>query len=486
MEYKIPGIKQGHFTVVSSCFYRKLSLIPVLFSVLVFTDSMAQDEAALKHVIEARDLKKLEKADRIKLDADRHKEEAKKLNLEIRSIQLDSGLLKRSLKRKTALLATQSWQNQEQASALYSKSNSLKYGIYKKYLNRFWKDHEGEESNYLTAKVFEEQARDNYAQASIYRRNTRHMNLGIAKVEKLSEANNLEFSAIRRQVSSLTACFGISETPVSGADHDSIATPVISEKPGPSPDTAVPEMEPAAVVSEVTTVEQQQTEEQEQTAAVGEVMPAEPPQPAIIEPVPLPEESRIPEELPVESAVEGNQVIFRVQVAASRAALKFEELSKSYSGIYPVELVSEGGWFKYQFMGVPLYSDALRIFRQANVKGSFIVSYRKDQKLDLVESVKNNMELEKRVQAEGRKGLVQETEYHVELVAYKTFLKAAEVARLYNGPQPVVLIMEQGLYEYHLKAGYSLAAAEKLKQQSGISGAVIVAYKNAKRINSYH
>ena len=105
-------------------------------------------------------------------------------------------------------MQSEAWKKHVQASAAYEKSNDIKYGIYKKYLNHFWKEHEGQEANFINAKMLEEQARDNFAQAAVYRRNTRHMNLGSVKVEKLTEANNLEAAAIRRQVASLSSCFG--------------------------------------------------------------------------------------------------------------------------------------------------------------------------------------------------------------------------------------------------------------------------------------
>ncbi len=80
---------------------------------------------------------------------------------------------------------------------------------------------------------------------------------------------------------------------------------------------------------------------------------------------------------------------------------------------------------------------------------------RKTIKQNVAEAVKNNRELEKRIQAEGRNGLIQEIQYHVELTTSKTFLNPAEVAKLYQGPEPVLVIMENGLYAYHLRAGYS-------------------------------
>ena len=55
------------------------------------------------------------------------------------------------------------------------------------------------------------------------------------------------------------------------------------------------------------------------------------------------------------------------------------------------------------------------------------------------------------------------------------------MAKLYRGPEPVLVIMENGLYTYHLNAGYSLQDALDLKEKTGLNNATIVAYKNAKK-----
>ncbi len=85
------------------------------------------------------------------------------------------------------------------------------------------------------------------------------------------------------------------------------------------------------------------------------------------------------------------------------------------------------------------------------------------------------------MQSEGRKDLIGETQYHVELATSKTFLKPEDVAKLYSGPKPVIVIMENGLYAYHLNAGYSLQDALELKEATRLKTAVVVAYKNAKK-----
>ncbi len=325
---------------------KKLLQFALLF-ILISAIGYAQDESSIKPYLNSGDLEKLGKADKIKADADRQMEEVRNLNLKMQSMQKDTSLNARKVKKEVRLLQSESWKKHVQASAAYEKSNGIKYDIYKKYLNHFWKAHEGQEADYINAKMLEEQARDNYAQASVYRRNTRHMNLGSVKVEKLTEANNLEAAAIRRQVASLSSCFGATATVASAVTDsisgntvpDTINKATVAVAPAPSAATTAPAaVAPAAVAA----------------AAVVVPPPVVPEEKAEITPV-------------ARDTSFDNQVLFRIQIAANKAPFTFTDLKKICPSPYPVEIVSEAGWYKYQFIGVPLFSDASRILKEAAV-----------------------------------------------------------------------------------------------------------------------
>jgi hypothetical protein len=436
---------------------KKLFYFVLLF---IFLSAIAngQDESSLKPYLNSDDLSKLSKADQIAAEADRQMSVVKNLNNKIQSMQKESSQITKKAKHEIRLLQSEAWEKHVQASANYEKSNEIKYGIYKKYLNHFWKEHEGQEANFINAKMLEEQARDNFSQASVYRRNTRHMNLGSVKVEKLTEANNLEAAAIRRQVSSLSACLGAAATSASAVRPDSVSLPdtthpaVAVVTPAPAAVTQPPVSTPPAVVAV----------------------------PVIVSPPAISVEKTEINPAARDSSF-NNQVLFRIQIAANKAPFTFADLKKICPANYPVEMVSEAGWYKYQFIGVPLFSDASRILKEAAVKDAFVVAYRKTSKQNISEAIKNSRELEKRIQSEGRQGLISEIQYHVELATTKSFLKPEEVAKLYDGPEPVLVIMENGLYAYHLNAGYSLQEALDLKQRTALKTATIVAYKNAKK-----
>jgi hypothetical protein len=178
-------------------------------------------------------------------------------------------------------------------------------------------------------------------------------------------------------------------------------------------------------------------------------------------------------------------LIFRIQIAASRVPLTISQLERIYNGNYPVEMITEDGWYKYQFMGVRLYSDALHILRNTEVSGAFIVAYENGLKVNLSEAKAKNKDLEEMVQSRGRKGIVDEIEYHLQLAASRVAMKQEELEILYSGSEAISVILEDGWYKYHLKAGNSPDMAEQFKQACGISKAFIVPYRRAAKILYY-
>jgi len=616
-----------------------LYLIVILFLLLPRLD--AQDETAIRPVIEAGDLKKLEKANQYKQDADKLIEEANRLNMEVFSVQADPNLNEKAKTKKAGQLEGQAQQKQVQASAFYDKCNEIKFSVYKKYLDSFWNAHAGEESYYLNAKLLEEQASDNYFQGASYRVDAKRMDDGYAKVEKLTEANNLEIQAIQKQLTALGIYYGIgetvtqappSETEVSTAlvSQPSIEEPVQQPTTDVTPPVSTPEMTipgqmeinqelmekyarymesghftdttlSTGYIAGLTAFDRDRilqlwydyiygrgTLEGEQFLMVktdtlqmlAEELPSEKPSQAdsagaeigvvtdenrgqiipadeeVIYRVQLAanrselsqralskmyygnksveminengwykysvgdfetyeEASKFrkasgignafvvayrkgtkfipggakPEEVKasVTYTPQGEQrippgLLFRIQVAASRVPLTVDQLKRIYGGNYPVEMVVEEGWYKYQFIGVRLYSDALQIIQHVTTSGAFIVAYENGTKVNLAESVQKSRELEKTVSTMGRKGIIDDIEFHLQLAASRTAMKSDEIRSLYSGPEPVSVILEDGWYKYHLKAGNSPEMAEQFKQACGISKAFIVPYRRAAKI----
>jgi hypothetical protein len=608
---------------------RLFRLFIVLFLYYPF-ELRAQNELDIRPIIEAGDLKKLIKADNYRKDADDLIEEANRLNMEVFTVQVDPNLDEKAINKKTGQLESQAQQKQVQASSLYEKCNEIKFTVYRKYLNEFWKDHAGEESDYLNSKLLEEQSSDNYFQAVSYRIEAKKMEEGYAKVEKLTEADNLELQAIQKQLTALGDYYKIVVTPVQDVPAESIHPinpAMVSAEKDTIPETTIPgqlELDPDIIgkynryitsgmftdttlstgeIAGITTFDADQllqlwydfmygkgivaagtaltaeadtlqrgvetgpTVEMELTEAKnaeigvitdenrGQMIPADE---EVIFRVQLSanrselsqralsrmyygnkaveminengwykysvgdfdtyEEasefrkstglsnafvvayrkgtrftagaSPVEIKAPASFAPGGEQrmppgLLFRVQVAASRIPMTLQQLERIYSGNYPIEMIFEEGWYKYQFMGVRLYSDAVHIKQNLTTTGAFIVAYENGTKINMADAVKKSRELEIVVQSKGRKGIIDEIEFHLQLAASRSVMSQEELQEIYNGPEPVSVILEEGWYKYHLKAGNSAEMAEQFKQTSGIARAFIVPYKRATKIPYY-
>ncbi len=611
----------------------------------------AQNESVIRAIISEGDLKKLQKADDLKVQADNLFEEANRLNMEVFSVQADASLDEKAGKKKAAQLESQALQKQQESASFYEKCNEIKFTLYKQYMDAFWKSHEGKENDYLNAKLLEEQASDHYFQAISYRLEAKKMDAGYARIEKLTEANNLELQAIQKQVSALSNYYGIavSDEPVSnevvlttdtsGPSEitDIQTTPSSEDLSIPVPD--VPAQSEISTQPEYTlptggvvvnqsmidrynryissgqlndttlstgkivgvnefdrdnllqlwyeylygrqaTDEEQQLAQKSDTAITAEPTVAEtqnagspekeigivtdqnlgtliPSDDEVIYRVQIAankseltqkalskmyygnknvemlnengwfkysvgdfssyeeannfrkqssmsnafvvayrkgtrfiQNEETPVKQPVEAAYtpQGNNrlpsgLIFRIQVAASRVPLTIGQLNRIYPGNYPVEMILEDGWYKYQFMGVRLYSDALQIIKNVTSNGVFIVAYENGVRIDLASAVKKNKELEQLVNTRGRKGYVQEIEFHLQLAASRVAMKPDELSSLYQGSEYISVIYDDGWYKYHLKAGNSAEEAEQFRKTSGIPKAFIVPYKRAMKID---
>lgn len=629
---------------------RAVRLLVVVLIGLYFCSGcfiQAQSESSVRAIISEADIKKLVKADDLKVKADNLIEEANRLNMEIFSVQADQRLDEKAIKKKAVQIENQAQQKQVEASALYEKCNEIKFIIYKQYIDAFWKSHEGRESEYLNAKLLEEQSSDHYFQAVSYRIEAKRMDDGYARIEKLTEANNLELQAIQKQLSALSAYHGFTDTAQSEqttAEQEAINqqpnTSEITDTILPFQDIAPPDTQnqgtentlPGDVQINQSMIDQYnqfQTTGQynDTTLSTGKIAglssfdgdnllklwyeyiygrnaeeslqaPGEKPDSLLdreegITPIAGEESGNRDKEIGIvtdENAGSiipaddniiyrvqiaanrtelsqralsrmyyGNKnveminengwykysvgdfttykeaskfrkesgmsnafvvayrkgtwfeqgastakafsdkavftpqfegklpagLIFRIQVAASRVPLTTGQLKRIYPGKYPVEMISEDGWYKYQFMGVRLYSDAIQIIRDVTTSGAFIVAYENGVKADLAKAVLKNKKLEQEVRTYGRKGYIKEIEFHLQLAASRVAMPPLELSQIYTGNEPVSVIYEDGWYKYHLKAGNSPEDVEQFRKACAITNAFIVPYKRAAKIDLY-
>ena len=97
-------------------------------------------------------------------------------------------------------------------------------------------------------------------------------------------------------------------------------------------------------------------------------------------------------------------------------------------------------------------------------------------------AVSRSKKIEKEVQTYGRKGRLNEIEWHVQIAASRVPLTQNELSKIYSGDHSISLIIEEGWYKYRLKAGSSYSAAKEIKQSCNVPKAFIVAYYRAKKV----
>ncbi len=647
---------------------RLLFIISIYTTLFLLSSSIiyCQQDDFIRSMFNNSDIKKLDKTREYEIKAEGLIEEANELYMETFAVQGDYELDEKAIDKKVKQLESKARKKQIEAAQYYELINETKFGIYKRYIEKFWSEFEGDESVYVNAKLIEEQSNDYYFQATNLRSDASKTQDDKQKIENLNNAYELELKALEKQLNALSIYYGVEyaaadeyvepvttytpETPVTYTE------PVQQETYYEEPDYGETVTQPVTdYTPAVTTTSQLEGDIRVNQMIIdiyNKYMADETRQPVNVLtpeilssltsfdadqilniwysyaydtlyegiPEPPPELLAIADSLSEEMAPEGQQtdmytedelmaseyeerisvveedisgsyhlpsddeIIYRVQIAANKAQLsqralgkiyygnknvemineegwfkysigdfddyesasKFrkqcgvqnafivayrrgtrfapsgmdeagyaamgesaggmissefdvglyfrvqiaanrvpitkEQLQKIYTDDYTVELINEEGWYKYQLLGVRLFSDALRILRRSKVKGAFIIAYNNGTRQNLYAAAKHSKSVEKEVQTYGRKGKLNDIEWHVQIAASKIPLNQYELSEIYKGDQNVSMVIEEDWYKYRLKAGTSYSTAKEIKQTCGVNKAFIVAYYVGKKV----
>ncbi len=93
-------------------------------------------------------------------------------------------------------------------------------------------------------------------------------------------------------------------------------------------------------------------------------------------------------------------IIFRVQIAASRKAIPQTKLSNIYRGDKKIMMFEEEGWHKYYIAEAPTYFEAKQVLNDCGVDDAFIAAYKANNKLSLKDAMLQ--QYQKRMKESGR------------------------------------------------------------------------------------
>lgn len=85
--------------------------------------------------------------------------------------------------------------------------------------------------------------------------------------------------------------------------------------------------------------------------------------------------------------LKGN-LIYQVQIAASRKALPKWKINRFYKKTKDVTMKNYDGWYKYSVGSFKTYEEAKRHVSTVRIKGAFVVAYLNGEKLDIKEAIK--------------------------------------------------------------------------------------------------
>ena len=178
----------------------------------------------------------------------------------------------------------------------------------------------------------------------------------------------------------------------------------------------------------------------------------------------------------------GENYEFRVQIAASRAALNIAQIESIYSGNLSVVELKEESYFKYQIRGYELLSDAQLVCSQAGVDNAYIEAYKDKQRKSLGIAAKENKKLQQQANRKGRERSLKQINFAVQLVASRTRLAEDNIIKLSNCPNHISIVFDEGWYKYQVFIGKKLEEAFEYLEKCSSKKSFIVAYKNGRKL----
>jgi len=371
-------------------------LVSAMLLVVILTGSaFAQKEDKIKAILKQSEIKKIEKADLSIGSTDTLMKEANRLNNEVAVLKENSYPDDKTKMKQIKQLDRKAWKNITAASDLYRDRNSVKYKIYKTYIEKFWLDFEGDEASYEEARKIEEQSNDLYFQAGMKRASANEMPTGNDRIQELKQAIVSENMAIDMQLTVLGVYYGIDLT-------DKKAEPVMATQAA-SPvavaetDVEINSGQPQPGIQQGAAVTQEPATEQTlaaaavvgtETVAVASVTDARSEQQPALQQEPEKQNAAAVSES--QSAQADPDVEFRIQLAASRTTLTKENIAKLCPKPCTIARSEENGWYKYYIAAGNSYEQAKKVMRECGAEKAFIVPYKNGQKITVAEASKTN------------------------------------------------------------------------------------------------
>ncbi|MCG8580787.1 MAG: hypothetical protein MI866_12770 [Bacteroidales bacterium] len=172
-------------------------------------------------------------------------------------------------------------------------------------------------------------------------------------------------------------------------------------------------------------------------------------------------------------AIDANNVVFYIQIAAARSELSTAEIKNVNKTKAEYRVQNENNWFKYQVSLGSDYISARQAINDYPGKQVFLVAYKGNKRLDLWETVKH-IELQTPKQ--------DELLFVVQVAASRHLLSEKEKSQLVSPGDNLRIIKEDDWHKYQIIIGSSYQLTLKKCKLIGINKSFPVAYFNGEKI----
>jgi hypothetical protein len=173
--------------------------------------------------------------------------------------------------------------------------------------------------------------------------------------------------------------------------------------------------------------------------------------------------------------------IYKVQIAACRVPLNEEILAGIYHGPEkPLESFDDDEWYKYQIGSYNTFAEAKAICESTEIKGAFVVAYLNGRRINNNEALITHLDISNSFIIFN---IPDDVKIRVQVAACRNALTSSELHKIYNQPELLDSIFEDGWYKYGINCGNNYGKACQLLKEIGIAGAFVAVYKNNVKIS---
>ncbi len=409
------------------------------------------------------ELKKLEKAEELKTEAEELQLKSNELYLEASVLKQDEEFdISKKLQKEAENLEKDALKNEEKAADLFEESISIQKDIYDESIEKFWKDFDGDQTDYTNAKLIEETAEEYFFRAEETRRDASKMKDDKDAILKQNEAYELELMALEK----LITAYEIYKYGPSGV----VTYP--DEPPTEEENIAQTTTEDTYELNEETTEPVVSSPEQ-QIEQTGEQIP--------------PDQGDINVDQQQLDMILDN--IERSKASGDTAAQFYP--SNLFTSFDTESLRSS--MEQYQSMELP--ESSIDEQQEAEIVTEFQEPVEQIQDTEpretFVEPVEETTAPEN---SQVEIGKVEETVvpdpnsviiYKVQLAADRAPVSQNVLKKLYYGDREIERINEEGWYKYSIGDFDTFEEADAYRKSLGVNDAFVVAYRGSKRLRDY-